>query len=157
MTRSLQDSAIAWSYLNADDPPAIEASTRLRQMKALAKRFSAYQIFEPTMQREELRLLVQPLHRYSDAREKVQDGVIFALALGTNPEALLFIESREDAEGVAAWHYGYARRGSSAAVHGFLDGDEVWSVPRLLNVKPEDPHIHFLRTLNGVPVLDAPS
>jgi hypothetical protein len=152
-----QVSAIAWGDLKADDPPATEASTRLRQMKALAKRFSAYQVFEPTMQREELRLLVQPLYCYSDAREKVQDGVIFAMALGTNPEALLFIEAREHAEGVAAWHYGYARRGSSAAVHGFLDGEEVWSVPRLLKVKPEDPHIHFLRTPNGVPVLDAPS
>ena len=152
-----QNSAIFWAALKTDKPPATEPAPRLRQLKALAKRFSAYQIFEPTMQREELRLLVQPLHRYADDKYKIRDGAVFALALGTNPEALLFIEARDDATGAAAWHYGWARRGTSGSVHGFLDGEEVWSVKRLLQVTSEDPHVHFYRSLNGVPVLDAPS
>ena len=157
-----QGSAIAWADLNGDKPPASEPAPRLRHMKALAKRFSAYQIFEPTMQREELRLLVQPLHRYNDAKNKICDGAVFALALGTNPEALLFIEARDDAprddsKGAAVWYYGWARRGTSGAVYGFLDGEEVWSVPRLFKVTPADPHVHFYRSLNGNPVVDAPS
>jgi hypothetical protein len=161
ITWTPQSSAIAWAELQADKPPAAEPGPRLRQIKALAKRFSANQIFEPTMQREELRLIVQPLHRYEDAKAKIRDGAVFALALGTNPEALLFIEAREDAaadaQGAATWHYGWARRGTSGPVHGFLDGEEVWSVKRLLQVTPEDPHVHFYRSLNGNPVLDAPS
>jgi hypothetical protein len=152
-----QSSAIAWAALKADKQPAADRGPRLRQMKALAKRFSAYQIIEPEMQREELRMLAQPLYRYTDAKEKIHDGAVFALALGTNPEALLFIEARDDGNNAATWFYGWARRGTKASVHGLLDGEEVWSVKRLLQVTPEDPHVHFYRSLNGIPVLDAPS
>ena len=152
-----KSSAIIWDALDADQPPAADEGPRLRQMKALAKRFTAWQIFEPTAQREELRLLAQPLLRYSDAREKIRDGTVFALALGTNPEALLFIEARDDDQGRPAWHYGWARRGTSGPVHGFLDGEEVWSVKRLFKVTPDDPHVHFFRSLSTNPVLDAPS
>jgi hypothetical protein len=149
-------SAVAWGDLKADPPPAAEPAARLRQIKSLAKRFSVYQIFEPAMQREELRLLVQPLHRYSDKDEKVIDGVLFAFALGTNPEALLFLEARDDPAGGMAWHYGYARRGSAASLHGLLDGREVWNVPALVQVTSKDPHVHFFRPLTGEPVLTVP-
>ncbi len=152
-----QSSAIAWAELKTDNVPADKPALRLRQMKALAARFSAYQIFEPTMQREELRLLVQPLRRYHDAKNKIRDGVVFAFVLGTNPEALLFIEARDDASGTAAWQYGWARRGTAGSVHGFLDEVEVWSVKRLFKVTPNDPHVHFLRSINGNPVLDTAS
>jgi hypothetical protein len=152
-----QGSAITWATLKSDKSPAAELTARLRQLRELAQRFTAYQIFEPTMQREELRLLSQPLYRYSDDKLKIRDGAVFAMALGTNPEALLFIEARDDGKGAAAWHYGWARRGTSGSIHGFLDGEEVWSVKRLLQVTPEDPHVHFYRSLNGNPLLDAPS
>lgn len=152
-----QGSAISWAALNADKPPAAGPHPRLRQMKELAKRFGAFQIIEPEMQREELRLLTQPLRRYSDDKAKIRDGAVFAFALGTNPEALLFIEARDDTQGTAEWYYGWARRGTKASVHGFLDGEEVWTVPRLLKVTPEDPHVHFIRSQNTNPVLDAPS
>jgi hypothetical protein len=149
-------SAVAWAELATDAPPADEPAARLRQIKTLAKRFSAYQIFEPGAQREELRQLVQPLHRYSEPKRRIHDGALFAFALGTNPEALLFIESRDDDRGGMSWHYGFARRGSSASIHGLLDGKEVWTVPRLVTVEPRDPHCHFLRPLKGDPVLTPP-
>jgi hypothetical protein len=149
-------SAVAWGELKADAPPAAEPAARLRQIKSLAKRFSVYQIFEPAMQREELRLLVQPLHRYSDKHAKIREGVLFAFALGTNPEALLFLEARDDAAGEMAWHYGYARRGSSASLHGLLDGREIWNVAALVQVTAKDPHVHFFRPLTGDPVLTVP-
>jgi hypothetical protein len=149
-------SAITWAPLKSDLAPAAEAGARLRQFKALVKRFSVYQIFEPAAQREELRLLVQPLHRYSDNDQRIRDGILFAYALGTNPEALLFLEARDDRSGGLAWHFGFARRGSMAAVHGLLDGQEVWGVPRLVTVKPDDPHVHFYRTLTGDPDLGDP-
>ena len=147
-----QASAVVWAPLKAETPPAAEPAGRLRQFKALTKRFSSYQIFNPGKQREELRLLVQPLHRYSDADRDVRDGTVFALALGTNPEALLFLEARDDKAGRAAWHFGLARRGSSAEIHVLLDENEIWTVPPLTNMKPEDPFCHFLRPVTGDPV-----
>jgi hypothetical protein len=149
-------SAVSWGELKSDAPPAADPAARLRQIKSLAKRFDIYQIFEPAMQREELRLLVQPLHRYSDRQQKVRDGVLFAFALGTNPEALLFLEARDETDGRMAWHYGYARRGSAASLHGLLDGREVWNVPALERVTSQDPHVHFFRPLAGDPVLTIP-
>jgi hypothetical protein len=151
-----QTSAVEWAPMKTDMPPAAEPTARLRQFKTLAKRFSSYQIFNPGKQREELRLLVQPLHRYSDAERHIRDGVLFALALGTNPEALLFLEARDDKDGKLSWHFGLARRGSSAEIHVLLDETEVWTVPPLHRMKPEDPFCHFLRPVAGDPVLVEP-
>ena len=97
------------------------------------------------------RYLTRPLHRYSDAKRQIRDGVLFALALGTNPEALLFVEVREDG-GKLSWHYGLAQRGSSAEIRVLLDDNEVWSAPPLTQLNPEDPFCHFLRSVTGDPV-----
>jgi hypothetical protein len=137
--------------LSADVPPAGEPAARLRQFRALVKRFSSYQIFNPGKQREELRLLAQPLYRYSDAERHIRDGALFAFALGTNPEALLFLEAR-DKSGKLSWYFGLARRGSSNEIHVLLDENEVWSVQPLSKLKPEDPYCHYLRPVNGKPV-----
>jgi hypothetical protein len=99
---------------------------------------------------------VQPLHRYSDAEHHIKDGVLFALALGTNPEALLFLEARDDIDGQLSWYFGLARRGSSNEIHVLLDEKDVWTVLPLSSVKPEDPFCHFLRPVNGDPVLVKP-
>ena len=106
-----QSSAIAWTMLKADtNRRRPNPAPRLRQTQIARQTVrAAYQIFEPTKQREELRLLVAPLIRYSDANDKIRDGAVFALALGTNPEALLFIEARDDGKGDAVWYYGWAR------------------------------------------------
>ncbi|HWB09834.1 MAG TPA: hypothetical protein VG826_11430 [Pirellulales bacterium] len=81
---------------------------------------------------------------------------MFAFVMGTNPEALLFLEARDDADGKLSWHFGLARRGSSAEIHVFLDESEVWSVPPLTRVTPNDPFCHFLRPLSGNPVSAPP-
>ncbi len=142
--------------MDAEKPPAADANARLRQFKTLVKRFSSYQIFAPKQQREELRLLVQPLYRYSDLENGVRDGALFAFALGTNPEVLLFLEARDEEGGKPAWYYGLARRGSTAEVHGLLDDKDVWTVAPLSNLSMDDPFCHFRRTLGGRPVLAEP-
>src|SRR5262245_20841537 len=58
---------------------------RVRSHPRAAGRFTAYE--NATVNgRIELRPLVTPLLRYSDAKLNVLDGAIFALASGTNPE-----------------------------------------------------------------------
>ena len=42
----------------------------------------------------DLRLLSQPLYRYEKTEGDLVDGALFAFTLGTDPEALLFIEAR---------------------------------------------------------------
>ncbi|HVA48814.1 MAG TPA: hypothetical protein VNH11_20780, partial [Pirellulales bacterium] len=80
--------------LIADGPaPAKEEIARLRQAKQQARRFTAHEFWDPDNSRFELRLLTQPVHRYSDAKMRLQDAAVFILAHGTNPEVVLLIEA----------------------------------------------------------------
>lgn len=54
-------SGVDWTAMTDAPMPASAATVRLRQFKALTRRFRAHQIFDAGTQREELRLLVQPL------------------------------------------------------------------------------------------------
>lgn len=106
------------------------ARGRLSQMKGLARNFSV------TMegrngQKDELRLLPQPLLRYESNDKKV-DGALFSFSLGTDPEAILILEASLDASR-PAWQYAFAR-------YHFIDlraaynGRQVWHVEAM----PED-------------------
>lgn len=106
--------------------PADNSSARVNQMKQIASRFSAYEVF-PEDQRWELRLLAKPVHLYADESAGILSGGVFVLALGTNPEVLLLVEAfRRD--GGAQWMYSVARRGN-APLFVELDGDIVWQKP----------------------------
>ena len=81
--------ADTFAPLAAAPPPAAKEAARLRQIKEIARRFTAHEFWDPENSRFELRLLVQPVHRYRDAAGEIQDGAMFVLAHGTNPEAML--------------------------------------------------------------------
>ena len=68
-----------------------QPAVRLRQMKEISRRLEAHEFWDPNNSRFELRLLVQPVHRYHDESSKVLDGAVFVLAHGTNPEVLVQI------------------------------------------------------------------
>lgn len=123
--------------------PSDDKRIRLRQIKHAAARFSAFELFDPDRQRSQLRLLPQPLHRYSNAETGLQDGAFFVFALGTNPEVILFVESHETDQGSFQWKYGLVRRGF-AELHVALDGHTVWSVPRAWESKPDDSMFAFI-------------
>jgi hypothetical protein len=108
------------------------------------RRFAAHQFWDPNNTRSELRLLVQPVHRYQDDDALVLDGAVFVLAHGTNPEVLLQIEA-VSVKGGPLWKYSLVRLGS-AEMHVELDGREVWTVPRTPGVvgRPDDPYWLFL-------------
>jgi hypothetical protein len=97
--------------------PAASEKQRLLQMRSLARRFSASEkhMGDPI----DLRLLPQPLDRYTDKEHGVDDAAIFIFAYGTNPELVLLLENAE-----GGWRYG-AMRMSWAALTLQLDDREV--------------------------------
>lgn len=125
-------------------PPDRKANIRLRQMKELARRFTAHEFWDPNNSRFELRLLVQPALRYDASEAKVHDGAAFFLAHGTNPEIVLLLEAIGD-DNTLRWHFSAARLGS-AELHLAFDGKEVWKQDRTPGVvgKPSDPYWIFM-------------
>ena len=109
--------------------PDERTSIRLRQLKELARRFSAHEFWDPDNSRFELRLLVQPVLRYSDVGADLHDGAAFLIAHDTNPEAVLLIEALGPSMKEARWHFSLARS-SNAEAHVELDGKEVWKCDR---------------------------
>lgn len=119
--------------------PAGTKPARLTQMRQLAKRFEAQDDFEGTS-RWELRLLATPLHRYGQEESEVVDGAIFAFAHGTDPEALLVLEARQEGTGLA-WHYALAPM-TGYALRVKDQGQEVWAID--WRKPPYDPQEPFL-------------
>jgi hypothetical protein len=82
--------------------PAASDKQRLVQMRALARRFSASE--KHMGEFYDLRLLPQPLDRYTDKQQGVEDAAIFVFAFGTNPELALLLESAD-----SGWRYAVMR------------------------------------------------
>jgi hypothetical protein len=128
---------------NAPAPGAKETQ-RLRQAREIARRFTAHEFWDPDNSRSELRLLAQPVHRYSDEKDGLQDGAAFVLAHDTNPEIVLLVEALGKDLETARWHYSLARLGS-AEIHVELEGKEVWKCLRAAGVvgSPSEPYWLF--------------
>jgi hypothetical protein len=90
--------------------PAATAPQRLRQMRELAKDFTARQTDRAGVDRD-MRLLNQPLYRYETTEGALIDGALFVFVLGTDPEAFLLLEDRE-VDGKPRWEYALARMNS---------------------------------------------
>ena len=82
--------------------PAATERQRLLQLRDLARRFSASE--KHMGESYDLRLLPQPLDRYTDKERGVDDAAIFVFAFGTNPELVLLIENV-----AGGWRYAVMR------------------------------------------------
>jgi hypothetical protein len=129
------------------DAPAPDhsESVRLRQLKEQARRFSAYEMWDPENQRFEMRLLVQPVHRYHDKRRQILDGAAFLLAVDNNPQIVLLIEMLAAEANGSRWQFLLARV-CSAELHVMLDGREVFSEGRTTRIvgEPNGPYWHMV-------------
>lgn len=105
--------------------PAASAAGRLLQMRRLAKDFAATKT-ERDGNRQELRLLTQPIYRYAAPDERVLDGALFVLVQGTDPEVFLLLEARGP-QGSEAWHFAPARMNSVGFQLRYRD-KEIWRV-----------------------------
>jgi hypothetical protein len=108
--------------------PVADEAGRLRQMRDLARRFSAREFWAG--RNYALRLLPHPIDRYSDPPSGLLDGTIFTYANGTNPELLLLIEARRQGDGPPRWWYAAARL-ARAELHLTLGQRDVWTAPLL--------------------------
>jgi hypothetical protein len=129
-----------------DSPtPDRNETARLRQLREQARRFSAYERWDPENQRFEMRLLAQPVHRYRDQEQQIEDGAVFLLAVDNNPQILLLIEILSSEKDGSRWQYLLARV-SSAELHVELDGQEVWEQGRTPGIvgKSTDSYWHMV-------------
>jgi hypothetical protein len=135
-----RDQAVVWKsdkpgITPADVPDAPEvaetAPRRLQQMRAMAHDFSAVLIDyrrNREGERQSLRLLAQPVYRYSSPAADVVDGALYAFVLGTDAEVLLLLEAR-GAKNAPRWQYSIARLNSDDLAASFKE-QEVWRVGR---------------------------
>jgi hypothetical protein len=118
------------------ETPADRPVERARQLKAIASRFSATLLgWNPdNSDREELRMLDRPLHRYTGLPKNrphgVIDGAIFAFVQGTDPEVLLIVEALENDKGERSWQYA-AVRATSGELNAKLDDTVVWHADKI--------------------------
>lgn len=88
---------------------ADKVTSRRRQLRDLARNFSARIVINPRANStQELRLLTTPLYEY-DNDEKLPAGAVFGFACnGTNPDLVIVVEARE-VDGKRLWHFAPAR------------------------------------------------
>ncbi|MCA9135461.1 MAG: hypothetical protein KDB00_01845 [Planctomycetales bacterium] len=119
------EAGVTWSAIDAVQPPARSAPSRLRQMRIIARQFSA-KLVPPQKNPIELRLLETPVYRYEiseddathnnstaqsnsgNSADGLIDGAIFAFVQGTDPEVLLMVEAYQE-NSQQKWRYALAR------------------------------------------------
>jgi hypothetical protein len=106
--------------------PAGTPAARLIQMRTISSAFTADKTDRDDNSQQRMRLLTQPILRYSSPAESITDGALFAFVQGTDPEVFLQIEARESDSG-NIWHYALSRMNSTAFRVRYNDQD-VWSV-----------------------------
>jgi hypothetical protein len=116
---------VAFSTLPEAPVPAGSAPQRLLQMKRFARDFAATKR-ERDGNKQELRLLTQPIYRYAAPKEEVQDGGLFVFVQGTDPEVFLLLEARGEAD-AAHWQFAAARMKGVGFELRFQD-KPIWSV-----------------------------
>jgi hypothetical protein len=107
--------------------PAGTPAQRLRQMRALAQEFTAFETDREKVPRD-LRLLTQPVYRYNGTEPPLLDGGLFTFVLGTDPEVFLLLEARRRPDGGYGWDYALARM-NSVILRVSHRGREVWNLP----------------------------
>ncbi len=79
-------------------PTADKPAVRLAQMRTIAADFSVIDYFGAKKNKEHLRLLRQPVYRYSE-KGRILDGALFIFVVATDPECCLLLEAYQDDKG----------------------------------------------------------
>ncbi len=108
--------------------PAGTAAAQGRQLRQLARRFSATLVLDPARNNtQEMRLLPRPVLEYADKETGVPAAGVFGFATyGTNPDALLVLELRPADDGPPRWCFAAARLTTGGIRLKYEDRD-VWS------------------------------
>jgi hypothetical protein len=114
---------VEWLPAPNDEAPAATAELRRIQMRKIAESYRVSDLFDNTL--NELRLVPNPLHRYSCPESGILDGAIFSFALGTDPEVMILVESQKKGD-ANVWKVAFARM-TGYACEAKLEGNKVWS------------------------------
>ena len=129
-----KSSDLKFRLLPGAPTPSDSPAGRFRQMKAFSRQFTAHEFWENA--RHEMRILPVPLHRYEDRDQKLLDGAVFGIVLGTHPEATLFLEAIQPAdESKPVWHFAVGRSGAAEMVVNYED-KEVHHMPLIETFPP---------------------
>lgn len=123
--------SIVWNRVPDAPAPAAKSEQRLRQMRDLARQFSA-ESHDKNDRRWDLRCLVRPIFRYdldrkedsTAADDDVLDGALFGFVEGTDLEIVLSFEARKTSEGYR-WEYALSRMSDFRLVMKLAD-KTVW-------------------------------
>jgi hypothetical protein len=124
------ESGVTFADVPKADAPAADEAKRLLQMKQLAKDFSGDKKEREDVNSTELRLLPQPVYRYSAPKQGVVGGGLFVLVHGTDPEIWVLLEARGKDAASARWQYAAARM-NSVEMKLRHRGEKVWSAETL--------------------------
>lgn len=101
---------LEWNSIPHAPVPAATKAEQFRQIRNLATEFGAYAKKSPPDYEEgstwHFRLMAKAFFEYGDTA--TNRGAVFAFAQGTDPEAFLLIECRQNQDGVHKWHYAFA-------------------------------------------------
>lgn len=114
---------VAFQPLAEAPAPADKGLARGRQMAELARSFTVERQ-HPEQGRGEMRLLPQPVYRYSSPGAKVVDGAMFVFVEATDPEAILLLEAVGDEP---KWQFAFARM-NIVPFRALRHGEEAWHV-----------------------------
>lgn len=107
----------------------------MRQMKEFVRKFSAHEFW--VNGRQEMRLLPAAVYRYADSDQKLIDGAIFMIAVGTHPEATLFLEATHPADqSKPLWQFAVGCSGAAEIVVNY-DDKEVHHAPQIETFPPQ--------------------
>lgn len=144
------DTTVEFRPISSADAPAESRRRRRIQIKRLASEFGATMTGwkGDDSDREVLRMLPTPIHRYQDApaaEADLLDGAIFAFVKGTDPECVLLIEAHKY-RGDYRWEFAFVRQ-TSGALEAHYKADTVWRVGKVIG-RESDPLSGHL-TLSG--------
>jgi hypothetical protein len=129
------EDSIVWNAIPDAPVPAATPERRLRQMRDLARQFSA-ESHDKSDRRWDLRPLSSPIYRYgydpkdesSPADGEIVDGALFGFVEGTDLEVVLSIQARYTV-GSYRWEYAFSRMSDFRLIAKHSD-KSVWEVDR---------------------------
>ncbi|MBW3601003.1 MAG: hypothetical protein KY475_27520 [Planctomycetes bacterium] len=112
-----------------DAPPVAERSaTRRRQLRAIARRFSARIVMDAKNDiTQSMRLLPTPVVEYADESDLLQGAAFGFAATGTNPDLVILVDAGGEG-GAPRYRYAPARMTSGGLIVTYEDR-VVWEVP----------------------------
>lgn len=126
--RKYQTREAGVTFKPVPESPAVadKATSRKRQLRDIARNFSARIIINPRNNTtQEMRLLTTPLYEY-DGADKLPKGAVFGFSTnGTNPDLVIVTETRE-VDDKLAWHYAPARMTTGGLTVKY-NGEVVWT------------------------------